>query len=131
MVTILPLIQPDNHGGPEFGIPKWNMAIFSHAQRFCAYLYHIPCRAGHDQALDSAVKCVASALRWRYAVAATKEDLLPPQKLLVYYGEALRDLQVAVNDPIKSLSAETLGASALLFLFQVRFAIVELHKQQC
>lgn len=130
MITILPLIQPDNHGGTAFGIPKWNVSIFSHAQRFCAYLTHIPCRAGHDEALDSAVKCVASALRWRYAVAASKADLSPPRKLLIYYGDALRDLQAAVNDPVRSLSAETLSASALLFLFQVRFCTQRRKRQR-
>ncbi|QKX63076.1 uncharacterized protein TRUGW13939_10244 [Talaromyces rugulosus] len=77
-----------------------------------SYVTHVPCRLGHEVALDHAVQCVVAAFHALHSQSSSK------QKTLSLYMRALNSLQQAINDPERSLSAETLCATELLCLFE-------------
>jgi hypothetical protein len=78
-----------------------------------SYVTHVPCRLGHEVALDHAVQCVVAAFHALHSQSSSK------QKTLSLYMCALKSLQQAIDDPERSLSAETLCATQLLCLFEV------------
>ena len=88
-------------------------------------LEHLPCRAGYSAALDAAVRFVASGIR---DVWIRKDDFksgparLSPEspEHLSLYSPAVSALRQALEDPNKSLEAETLFAAFLLCCFDVR-----------
>lgn len=90
--------------------------ILSRGKPVGLYLDFLPGRTGFSQALDSAVDCVVCALR----------DILRPALLknlgttLSSYGKALKHLQSALDDPAQYSLAETLCATQLLGIFEVR-----------
>lgn len=90
------------------------------------YLAVLPSRAGENVAMDSAVQCLATAVRLYYSnvlsikageVIATSEDM---NLMLGYHINALNCLRQALNDPVQASSAETLCATELLCCFEVR-----------
>lgn len=90
--------------------------MLSYSQRIRVFIYDLPGRTGYHEALDAAVKCVASALRHLvYGSAQASSDA----QTLELYGDALRKLQSSLNDPNDSRSAHTLCATQLLFLYEV------------
>lgn len=105
----------DHYGRPD--LP------FAMSQRAALlYVFGLPRRTGHEPALDTAIKCVASILRRRRSSRDPSADG-PPPGALAQYGDALRRLQDALNDTGRSRSAETLGATILLLLFEVCFPL--------
>jgi hypothetical protein len=78
-----------------------------------SYVTHVPCRLGYEVALDHAVQCVVAAFHALNSQSSSK------QKTLSLYMRALNSLQQAIDDPERSLSAETLCATELLCLFEV------------
>lgn len=100
----------DHYGRPD--LP------FAMSQRSALlYVFSLPRRTGHEPALDMAIRCVATILRRRRSRDPSIKG--PPPGALMLYGEALRKLQEALNDKTRSRSAETLGATILLLLFEV------------
>lgn len=65
-------------------------------------LQFIPSRLGGSQALDDAVRCIVQRG--------------PSEK---YYLKAIRSLQTALDDPVHSLTTETLAAVVLLYTHEV------------
>jgi hypothetical protein len=79
------------------------------------FIAYVPERLGRSKALDSAADCLFSA---------ASQFLRPPDEakekdLLRRYGSALFHLQGAIGDPVESMSAEVLGAVALLSSHEV------------
>lgn len=98
--------------------------MLSYSQRIRVFIYDLPGRTGYHEALDAAVKCVASALRHLvYGSAQAASDT----QTLALYGDALRKLQSSLNDPNDSRSAHTLCATQLLFLYEVRSPLSSMH----
>lgn len=99
------------------------------------YIQFIPSMAGHDVALDSAIACVANALRYCYLMPLQEQDrdapaasspdderaTLQKEKSLALYARALKDLQEGLIDPRRSLRVEMLLAAILLLYFEVRY----------
>lgn len=90
------------------------------------FIFSIPNRLGREPALDSAVRCFASALRELdpRTQAYRQQSTVSKVKTLSSYSFALRKLQEALNDPVRSLSAETLCATQMLCSFEVIFFLV-------
>ena len=95
--------------------------LTARSKRLASYAYHIPCRAGSSMALDSAVACVAAALREFSAHEAPPWTFACSAKSLSLYGLALQSLHAALEDAKLSVAAETLCATELLGLFEVQF----------
>ena len=86
-------------------------------------------------ALDSAIACVANALRYCYLMPLQEQDrdapaasspdderaTLQKEKSLALYARALKDLQEGLIDPRRSLRVEMLLAAILLLYFEVRY----------
>ncbi|KAF7588823.1 hypothetical protein BBP40_005177 [Aspergillus hancockii] len=85
--------------------------VLSAEKEKSSYIFHIPCRSGYNDALDSAVKCVIAAFR-----ALRVPDV--SRSALRLYTSALKYLQLALDDPTRSLQAETLCATELLCIFE-------------
>lgn len=88
-------------------------------------LAHLPRRAGHKPVLDSAVRCFASGIRdvWEQNQSSRSAwELVDSWSIrsLALYMPAISKLQHALQDPVESLSAETLCAAVLLCAFDVR-----------
>lgn len=112
---MIPLVALNKeHVSPDV---DWSDFMLSYCQRMRVYLYDLPSRSGHDELLDSAIKCVASGLRWLLSGSERPAEM--DAKTLALYGEALRRLQLALQDPVESKSSHTLCATQLLFLFEV------------
>lgn len=86
--------------------------------RLSLYISHLPRRAGHNIALDSAVKCVSSAFRRLY-LPLDVDRVVSLRTSRSLYSQALQNLQRALRDPQEAVSAETLCASDLLCMFEV------------
>lgn len=89
-----------------------------------AYLNFLPSRAGENIAMDAAVQCLAAAARLHYAHdlsvrSSQTTELNDPRVVLRHNIHALNCLRQALNDPIESVSSETLCATALLCCFEV------------
>lgn len=105
------------------------------------YLTHLPPRSGHNIALDTAVECVAVAVRklWTQHLAPqgsppmTFDESAPLQlnredaDILVPYTKALQALQQALNSPIESTSSETMCAAALICYLEVWESSTAVH----
>jgi hypothetical protein len=91
--------------------------ILSPDEERSSYVFHVPYRSGHDDALDRAVECVIAAFHGLYLSDASRYlSVLVPLSL---YTRALISLQHALDDPKRSHSAETLCATQLLCIFEV------------
>ncbi|KAJ3498039.1 hypothetical protein NLG97_g1438 [Lecanicillium saksenae] len=81
-----------------------------------SYVFDLPSRVGYNAAMDTAISCVAAALRWRSSLrhfgVASSEDFL------LLYGKALRAIQCSIEDAEQCLTAETLAATELLCMFE-------------
>ena len=83
-----------------------------------SYFSYIPTRFGSAVVLDDAFRCLITA-----AHAMLIPDHKPSsEKILSFYGRALRSLQSAVNDQHLRYSPDVLCATAILALFEVRYA---------
>lgn len=89
-----------------------------HTQRRVRYIFELPCRSGYDEALDSAVECLATALIQTYRKLTGSQQTESSSNVGLYV-KALRLLQQALEDPRRSLSAETLCAAKLLSIYEV------------
>lgn len=87
-------------------------------QEQSSYIFHIPCRLGHDDVLDDAAGCVYAA--FRELNTAGRPRLSHSTTSIALYTRALRSLQRALYDAKRSRTAETLCATALLGIFEVR-----------
>lgn len=87
------------------------------SQRMASYVFELPSRVGYNAALDTAIGCVAAALRWRSSMrhygVGSSEDFLS------LYGKALQAIQWSIEDSVQCISAETLAATELLCMFEV------------
>jgi hypothetical protein len=92
--------------------------ILSSDRELSSYVSHVPCRSGYDNTLDSAVDCVVAAFHHLCLPLASQS--LPARNTISLYTGALRSLQNALYEPERSLSAETLCATVLLCIFEVR-----------
>lgn len=95
--------------------------ILSASQRVYWYMDEMPCRAGREESLDAAVKCVAIALREYLSGSATEsldDTELGPRSLMSYI-EALQTLRQSLADASRRYRAEVLCAAQLLGLFEV------------
>lgn len=103
--------------------PENTMAEFipSTGEQLMLYLKFLPCRLGHNSSLDSTIACLASALRDSRVFDGSQ----PSVETLSRYNQALRDLQSSLNDAEESLAAETLCATQLLGIYEVRFFFQE------
>lgn len=91
----------------------------SRTRELTSYLFHIPSRAGHEPCLDIAVSCLAASLRELFSQNQQQGNIQVQERTLSLYSTALKQLQEALNDPIRSRSAETLCATELLCIFEV------------
>lgn len=80
-----------------------------------SYLSYIPPRFGHVAALDDAYRCLITVAHSN--LVANGEQI--SDKVLAYYGKALRSLQSAIDNPREHQTAEILCAVSLLALFEV------------
>lgn len=92
-----------------------------------SYMQHLPRTCGHNELLDSSMRCVAEALRIQCMKMPQYEhsvtDVVSSKRyktMLVFYSAALAQLQLALNDPERSVAVETLCATILLYAFEVR-----------
>ena len=96
------------------------------------YLSYLPCRSGHNTALDAAVTCVAAASRRLWAQCSGIDLETPETRKSMYlqrtdtailplYLQALKSLQQSLGDPAQSVLPETMCAAAMLCCFEVRF----------
>ncbi|KAJ6783688.1 hypothetical protein PWT90_08046 [Aphanocladium album] len=96
------------HMGPDMSL--------SISQRMASYVFELPSRVGYNAAPDTAISCVAAALRWRSSLrhfgAASSEDFL------LLYGKALQAIQRSIEDTEQCIAAETLAATELLCMFE-------------
>ena len=88
------------------------------AEPMPSYLWYIPKRLGHNKVLDSAVDLVFNATA--NLLTPPDEDKMLP--LMKKYGQALAYLRSAIEDPVESMSVDTLAAVALLASWEVRGA---------
>lgn len=90
----------------------------------CSKLYYslgmLPCRAGYEQSLDNAAKCVVMSLRERFLLGRLPDlqDKPIPGDCLQAYIDALKPLRQALSDPIRSQRPEVLCAAQLLGIFE-------------
>lgn len=98
----------------------WYEFIRARVRELTSYIFYLPSRSGHDNALDSAIRCTASGFR---EFAQSGSDSLSlfrtGEKSVALYTSALRELQTALQDPKRSTSAEVLCATELLCIFEV------------
>lgn len=85
-------------------------------QEQSSYVFHVPCRLGHDNALDDAARCVYAAFRELNTAGMSR--LSHSSTSITLYTRALRSLQRALYDAKRSHKAETLCATALLGIFE-------------
>lgn len=121
LVSVQDLLHLVPHTTPDFIVEGYAtpdgvlyMTLF---YRMKAYLFELPARVGHNEALDSAVACVAAALRLRHGLQIG--DASFTQYTIRLYGQALRMLQRALQDTRTSCSPEILCATELLCVFEV------------
>ncbi|KAJ3474980.1 hypothetical protein NLG97_g9624 [Lecanicillium saksenae] len=81
-----------------------------------SYMYDLPARVGHSEALDAAIASVATVLRWRNTSNMYTQDFASDAWLK--YGRALQMLQRAVENAEQSLTPEVLCATELLCIFE-------------
>lgn len=84
--------------------------------QLAAYIDFLPSRSGHSLTLDSAIQCLVAGLRDLAVPAAHRS----PIKTLACYSRALECLQSSLSHPKQRLSSETLCATQLLGIFEVR-----------
>ena len=94
--------------------PRRLTHILRYQQR--SYFSFLPSRYGHSACLDNAARCVAARVRqWMGS------PLDPPHGgVLPLYSKSLNSLQSALNDPVLSLKPETLCATAILAIYEVK-----------
>ena len=85
------------------------------AEPMPSYLWYIPRRLGLSEVLDTAVDLVFTAAS--HLLLPSDEDRM--LGLIKKYGKALTYLRHAIEDPVASLSADTLAAVALLASWEV------------
>ena len=117
-----------------FGSLATNTRVQSISLRTC--IEFLPSITGYDLALDSAVACVANALRCCHlspqevqdasqgssltASSSSAEQItLYKDRSLMLYARALKDLQHGLEDQQRSVRAELLLATVLLMYFEV------------
>ena len=80
-----------------------------------SYFTYIPSRYGHFICLDDAARCVAQRVRrWMQG------EVNASAAVLSLYTKALKSLQAAINDPVLCQKAETLCATELMSIYEVR-----------
>lgn len=91
------------------------------------YMHYLPQLCGRDRVFDLAASCVASILRALYCATVQKTGSAleyhareTSYKTAASYSEALKELQLALDDPQRSFSAEVLCATILLCAYEVR-----------
>ena len=120
LILLGPVVSArDSH--PKIFSPQDAKAQFmmTRSKRLGSFIFHIPARSGRNTTLDSAVACVAAALREFCASEATPLHFVCSSKSLSLYGVALHNLHTALADPELSVKAETLCATELLGVFEV------------
>ena len=85
---------------------------------------HFPCRAGHNVALDAAMRCTAMAIRELLennhpGKAGTYYLVQPSMELTRANLAAVASLRQELEDPQQSLATETLFTTLLLCCFEV------------
>lgn len=109
-----------NNNGSEAIIGKLPLYMGSMAKLRNSYMAFLPAMAGYEIALDKAVQCVAAALREIYCKREYPSSSLQARWQSVnLYIEALKHLQVAINDRRRSVSSEILCATLLLCFYEV------------
>lgn len=83
-----------------------------------SYVSHVPYRLGQGGTLDVAVDCVVAAFHHLYMTPASQS--CSAHNTISLYTRALKSLQNALYEPEQSLSADTLCATVLLCIFEVR-----------
>ena len=80
-----------------------------------SYLSYIPCRIGHSDVLDTAIRCVVARAR-----QCLQFPHAPPDRLILHnYVKAIQSLQIALNNEQKRMDPEVLCATQLLGIFEV------------
>lgn len=94
------------------------------------YMHYLPQLCGRDRVFDLAASCVASILRALCSAPVQKTGSAleyrtreTSHKTAALYSEALEELQLALNDPQRSLSAEVLCATILLCAYEVSLSL--------
>lgn len=81
------------------------------------YMAEIPCRLGHNPALDIAVECLLqSHTQLLESYQSCQTDTQPSPE----YMRAIQTLQDVIADPVLGTSAETLCATMLMAYYEVR-----------
>lgn len=83
---------------------------------FGPFIQEVPARIGHNAALDAAVACLVYAHSSMVHKRNTHEIANPG-----LYLRAVQTLQTCLEDPLEGMSSNTLCASVLLGLVEVRF----------
>ena len=85
--------------------------------RQMSYFSFLPSRYGHSACLDNAARCVAARVRqWMSSPSDPPRD-----GVLSLYSKSLNSLQSALDDPILCLKPETLCATAILAIYEVKW----------
>lgn len=84
--------------------------------RQLSYFSFLPSRYGHSACLDDAARCVAARVsQWMKLPSKT-----PNVGVLSLYAKSLHSLQSALNDSVLCLQPETLCATAILAIYEVK-----------
>lgn len=119
---MLPLINI-GYTSEEYKMNRPNF-LLSLSERMNPYVFDLPSRAGHSELLDSIVKCVSAALRWHSSSSTEPNGRALPATLLQLYGNGVRMLRQALDDPLRSRDAEVLCATQLLCVFEVSDSMI-------
>lgn len=84
---------------------------------FGSFIQEVPARIGHNPALDAAVTVLVN-VHSSLVYKKTANEIVSPE----LYIRAIKTLQTCLEHPQLGLSPETLCASVLLGLVEVRFA---------
>ena len=103
--------------------PKIIESVHFPGRELETYAQYLPSRMGHSSLLDTAVRCVAHVFRefyCRYTTANYVPNSVKQMETTFLYTQALAGLQKALNSARESLKPETLCATELLYMFEVR-----------
>lgn len=83
---------------------------------FGSFIAEVPRRLGQNAALDAAVACLVSA-QASLIRRKSAEEITDPK----LYLAAVQNLQMSLEDPVEGLSSNTLCATVLLSMVEVRY----------
>jgi len=81
-----------------------------------SYLQYVPSLYGSSECVTTATDCLVARVRWMLSVKTTAGLT----EIYILYAKALRALQAALNDPCRSQAADTLCATQILSIHEVK-----------